>query len=221
MVLDVGTASLLLLLGGFVAVDGTSYGQFMISRPLVAACLAGWIVGAPAQGAMIGIVLEALHLPVLPVGAAKYPEGGPPAVAAGAIYALIEPSSVAILTLTVLALGLEWLGGETVRLVRTANVKIVNADSGIVAIERLERRHLAAIAMDFIRGVTLVAIGGLILAAAVRYVVPLVRLDERIATIAILGALVAMLTSVFRMQGARVAAAVVGAAVGIGMLALS
>ena len=32
-------------MGGAISLDGTSAGQFMVSRPLVAATLAGWIVG--------------------------------------------------------------------------------------------------------------------------------------------------------------------------------
>src|SRR5690606_39516372 len=76
----------LLLLGGWMAVDGTSVGQFMVSRPLVAASLAGWIVGDPAAGLTVGVILELFHLAVLPVGAARYPEGGPAAVVAGSLY---------------------------------------------------------------------------------------------------------------------------------------
>ena len=37
------------LLGGWVATDSTSFAQFMVSRPLVAASLAGWIVGDPVS----------------------------------------------------------------------------------------------------------------------------------------------------------------------------
>ena len=61
----------LALLGGVLALDGTSLGQFMVSRPLVACVLAGLVAGDPAAGAMAGLVLEALHIAVLPVGAAR------------------------------------------------------------------------------------------------------------------------------------------------------
>ena len=40
-------------------------------RPFPA--LAGAVVGRPMAGAMIGVVLEAFHLSVLPVGAARFP----------------------------------------------------------------------------------------------------------------------------------------------------
>ncbi|MEX0912584.1 MAG: hypothetical protein WD031_04060, partial [Gemmatimonadota bacterium] len=62
MLLDPTAWLLLILLGGLVAVDGTSVGQFMISRPFVAAAHAGWAVGDPIHGMVIGLVLEAFHL---------------------------------------------------------------------------------------------------------------------------------------------------------------
>ncbi|HET7464464.1 MAG TPA: PTS sugar transporter subunit IIC, partial [Longimicrobium sp.] len=61
------------LIGGLVALDGTSVGQFMVSRPFIAAALGGLAVGRPAEGVAAGVVLEARHLAVLPVGAARYP----------------------------------------------------------------------------------------------------------------------------------------------------
>src|SRR5918997_1779260 len=109
---------ILLLWGGFVALDGASYGQFMVSRPLVAATIAGWIFGSPVQGAVVGIVLESFHLAILPVGAAKYPESGPPAAAAGAVYSVSDFASSTLLIVVLGALLLEHIGGETVRYLR-------------------------------------------------------------------------------------------------------
>ncbi|MED5200176.1 MAG: hypothetical protein VYB51_10255 [Gemmatimonadota bacterium] len=40
----------LAILGGLLALDATSVGQFMISRPLVAGTLAGWWLGDPGVG---------------------------------------------------------------------------------------------------------------------------------------------------------------------------
>ncbi len=51
---------LLSLLGGVLAVDGTSVGQFMVSRPLVAGVLAGWLLGDPMSGLWVGGILELL-----------------------------------------------------------------------------------------------------------------------------------------------------------------
>jgi mannose/fructose/N-acetylgalactosamine-specific phosphotransferase system component IIC len=52
----------LTLLGAVVALDATSFGQLMLSRPLVAGTLAGALVGLPLEGALVGAMLEALSL---------------------------------------------------------------------------------------------------------------------------------------------------------------
>jgi PTS system mannose-specific IIC component len=54
--------------------DRVALVQAMISRPLVAAPLAGWVLGAPLIGLEIGMLLELLWLGRLPVGAAIPPD---------------------------------------------------------------------------------------------------------------------------------------------------
>ena len=166
MILSAAQSVGVALVGGLVALDGTSVGQLMLSRPFVAACIGGLLVGAPAQGAAIGIVLEALHLAVLPVGAARYPEGGPAAVAAGAVYAAQSPLvalNATLLVLVVGALALEWIGGRSVLVLRQWNVRFAGAPPEGLTPGRLARRHGAAIAADFARGtlVTLLGVVGL------------------------------------------------------------
>jgi hypothetical protein len=68
---------LLLLLGGWAALDGTAAGQFMISRPLVTGVLAGMLLGDPLTGLLTGAILELLHLGALPVGGCPPPGAGP------------------------------------------------------------------------------------------------------------------------------------------------
>ena len=147
---------LLCLLGGWTAIDGASWGQFMISRPLVAAVTAGAIVGAPAQAAQLGLVLEALHLRVLPIGAARHPGSGPAAVVGGATSAILVGAN-GLLTAVVFVLLWEWLGGETVRQLRNSNSPALVTETPIPAV--LEREHVSAIARDFGRGVFLVLSG--------------------------------------------------------------
>jgi mannose/fructose/N-acetylgalactosamine-specific phosphotransferase system component IIC len=153
-----GVVAFVLLLGGWVAVDGTTFGQFMISRPFVAATLAGWLAGDPRAGVEVGIVLEAFHLSVLPVGAARYPESGPPAVVAGAVYAAEGATPGALLTALVFALAWEWVAGSTIRSMRFANVRILAIHS-LTGANTLERRHLLAIGVDFVRGLVLTGVG--------------------------------------------------------------
>src|SRR3712207_4803620 len=137
-------------LGGAVALDGTSVGQLMLSRPLVAATLGGLAMGSPAEGIVAGVVLESLHLAVLPVGAAKYPEGGPPAVVAGAAFAGTGHSYAALLGAVLFALAWEWVCGLTVSALRQFNVRFDGVEGGIDP-AALARRHWAPIGLDFAR----------------------------------------------------------------------
>lgn len=164
MIPDPGVLLLLLLLGGWVALDGTSLGQVMVSRPVVAATLAGWIAGDPAGGALLGLILEALNLTVLPVGAARYPEIGPAAVvAAGALAGGLYDPALLLLG-AVFALSWAWLGGRSVRLLRQWNVRVLAPEVVVEGDPRLlERRHLESMAADFARGAALVAVGLLLL----------------------------------------------------------
>lgn len=221
MVLGLDVLLPLILLGGVVAVDATSFGQFMISRPFVAAALGGWVAGDPVAGAAIGVVLETFHLAVLPVGAAKYPEGGPPAVAGGAIFATSTPSPGALLLLVLFVLLLEWVAGESVRLLRQANIVLVSDNRRARSARRLEGMHLTAIALDFLRGMFLVVIGLLTLAAVERLLVPLWGLGDSISTLLLSMIMVGLLAGCLRIVGSRLWFAAAGAgAAALFMLAL-
>lgn len=215
-----GTFLLLALLGGIVAVDGTSIGQFMLSRPFVAATLGGLLAGDPVHGAVIGVVLEAFHLGVLPVGAAKYPEGGPAAVAAGAVYATSDLAASTLFLLVLCTLGLEWVGGETVRQARLANIRLVAPGHGCqLTADTIEKRHLRAIAFDFLRGVMLVTLGAAVLLLVVRVLGPRWGLGETIPAVVLTAAAAAMLASAFRIVGSRAWFAAAGA-IAAGILVL-
>lgn len=149
---------LVCLWGGWVAVDTTSLGQIMISRPLVAATVAGALLGDPAAGAAIGLVLEAFNLMVLPVGASRYPEAGPASVVAGAGYALFATPG-ALLTCVVFSLAYERVGGETVRALRQFNTHIALTPDSRSDPANVQRQHLVALSLDWLRGTALVALG--------------------------------------------------------------
>ena len=149
----------LALLGGVLALDGTSVGQFMISRPIVACVLAGWIAGDPAAGAMLGMVLEALHVAVLPVGAARYPEAAPAAVAAAAVYVARGGGEGLLLAVVLFAMAWEWAGSWTVSRLRELNVRVAVPVGTPLAPADVGRRHLAALAVDFARGTAVTALG--------------------------------------------------------------
>src|SRR5687768_1376197 len=76
------------LLGGALALDATALGQFMLSRPMAAGLLAGWLAGDPATGFLVGVVLEIYLLVAFPVGGASFPEG-----ATGTVVAAVTAAS--------------------------------------------------------------------------------------------------------------------------------
>ncbi|CAN5687861.1 hypothetical protein BH23GEM9_BH23GEM9_14210 [soil metagenome] len=168
------TWSLLVALGAVVALDATALGQLMLSRPLVAGSLAGGIVGMPLEGALIGALMEVLSLGILPVGAARYPETGTAAVAAVGTLGLANAVALPGAVLLVLVYGLAWqrLFGVTVVAGRYLNERLVHAGE-IEHARRLdrmvERRHVASILLDLVRGAAVTA-------AALAAGVPLLRL---------------------------------------------
>jgi mannose/fructose/N-acetylgalactosamine-specific phosphotransferase system component IIC len=152
----------LILLGGLLALDGTSLGQFMISRPLVAGVLTGWVVGDPFMGLLIGGVLEVYFISIFPVGGAEFPEGGPPALVAVATgVSVTGPAGVALGM--VLGLLLSRIGALSIRLLRKANGRLVPDPSRReVTRSRVVWSHMAGLALDFGRGCLLSLIGLLI-----------------------------------------------------------
>jgi mannose/fructose/N-acetylgalactosamine-specific phosphotransferase system component IIC len=211
-----GPLILLLLLGGWTAVDGTGFGQFMISRPFVAATLGGWVMGDPVAGAQLGLVLEAFHLGVLPVGAARFPEGGPAAVVSGAVYASAGGAPSVMLMSVVFALAWEWISGAAVRYLRQGNVHLVatHVPSRPVA---LEARHLLALLIDFARGMVLVGAGIFLLAALVSYSQAWwpMPLGRRVSDIVLEAALVGLLAATSRIFGGRARLFTLGAVAGV------
>lgn len=158
------------LWGGAVGLDATSFPQVMISRPIVAAPVAGLLLGRPLEGVAVGVLLELFALVILPIGAARYPEAGTAAVAATAGYVAASGGAQrADLLLLAVAFGLLWerVCGASVNALRRLNERlVVNVDGHRpVSARRLEGLHLAALALDFGRG-ALVTVGGGALAAA-------------------------------------------------------
>jgi mannose/fructose/N-acetylgalactosamine-specific phosphotransferase system component IIC len=154
----------LVLWGGLVGLDSTSFPQAMISRPVVAGAVTGLIFGRPVEGAVFGFLVEVFALITLPIGAAKTPESGTAAAAAAAAYAAAAPAGLdpGYLVLA-LAFGLAWerLASATVLLQRRANGRLLIRTAAMAA-RKLEQRHLAAMTLDLLRGSSVTVAGGLI-----------------------------------------------------------
>jgi PTS system mannose-specific IIC component len=152
------TLLLLLLLGGWVALDGAALGQFLLSRPLVAASIAGLLVGDPLSGLLVGLLLELAHLVHLPLGGARLPEPGPGAVAAGAVAGLVGGGTGLILGFT-LGLGLGWLGGKSVVWHRQVTGAVLTRAALAGGGLQLGRSLVGSLVRDGLRGVGLVGLG--------------------------------------------------------------
>lgn len=157
--------ALLLAWGTLTGVDLVSWPQLLLHRPIVAASVAGILAGDPAAGLRVGVVLELFALDVLPVGAARYPDYGPPAVAAAAGAAGL-PAATGLALMIPVALVLAAIGGRTHAWIRQANSRTITAMAGELAagspraIKRVQRTGLAR---DLIRSA---ALTGLALGAA-------------------------------------------------------
>jgi len=153
----------LCLLGGALAVEGTSFGQFMASRPLVAATVTGWVLGDPASGLILGAVLELLHLSVVPVGGARFPEVGPAAVVATATAAAGGWQGAGIALGCLMALAWGQLGGWSIVVLRRVNGRVApDPFQGPVAPAMAEWSHVTAMGMDLVRGTVLTGMGILV-----------------------------------------------------------
>ncbi len=146
------------LLAAMVAVvaglDRTAAFQFMISRPIVAAPLAGLVLGSPLTGLQVGALIELLWLGRLPIGAAIPPDDTQVAVGATAIA--VSMGSVlgmaglplAILA-TVVALPLGKVGQIFDRAGRGWNARLLlqaEADVKRGSLETFEALHLRGMA---------------------------------------------------------------------------
>lgn len=146
------------VLGGLLALDGTAVGQFMLSRPLVAGALAGWMLGAPEAGVAVGAVLELYLLVSIPAGGARFPESSVATVVAVAVAVPFEGAGAVPLGL---ACGLAWgqLAGLSVSGQRHLNARLVPEPGTSSEGRSLTVAHLGAIATDFLRGTLVTAAG--------------------------------------------------------------
>jgi PTS system mannose-specific IIC component len=209
----------LLLWGTLVGLDLVSVPQAMISRPLVAGTVAGWLVGDVEAGLRIGIVFELFALDVLPVGAVRYPDYGPATVAAVALGAG-APWELSLGLSAALGLVLAVFGGWSLQMVRRLNARAIQRQAAALAAgesSAIRRLQYGALLRDAARGFTL-SLMGLLAASTIKN---LVRLDRPTAValtlVAVGSALAAAVNGAFRSSGrsARLKWLLAGAALGV------
>lgn len=165
-----------LLLGAAVALvcglDRVAVLQIMISRPIFAAPLAGWLLGDIEVGLQIGLMIELLWLARLPVGAAIPPDDTQVSIA-GTVLAvgmgklLGQGGTEFILLCLLVAIPLGKLGQFFDRLARTRNRRTVER-----AAAALEAGNMSAAQIYHLGGIlkfSLAALGtyGVIIAGGV------------------------------------------------------
>jgi mannose/fructose/N-acetylgalactosamine-specific phosphotransferase system component IIC len=209
----------LLVWGMLVGLDLVSVPQAMISRPLVAGSVAGWLLNDVEAGLRVGVLFELFALDVLPVGAVRYPDYGPATVAAVALAA--APHWELSLGLsTALGLVLAVLGGWSLQLVRRRNARAIQRRAAALAAgesSAIRRLQYGALLRDATRGFILTLVG-IVLASTIKNQV---RLDDPTALaltlVAVGSALAAAVNGAFRTSGrsARLKWLLAGAGVGV------
>src|ERR1051325_6845951 len=172
------------LLGGVLGLDVVSFPQAMVSRPLVAATLAGALIGQSASGRLLGAALELIALETLPFGASRYPEWGSASVVGGAIFATHPDQPAGAMTLAVLsALATTWVGGWTMVQLRRWNARLARQHRE--ALEAGSRGavislQLTGMTADLARGAVLTALAYAVLAPITDACLALWSVDARI-----------------------------------------
>ena len=151
------------LLGGVLGMDVVTFPQAMISRPIVAATVAGAFVGDASAGLIMGAVLELLALEMLPFGAARYPEWGSASVVGGALYAAQPNDPAGALAASLFAaLVTALVSGKSMVWLRRLNASISSRQRAVLqsgSRRAINGFQLFGLTADLIRGfgVTLVA----------------------------------------------------------------
>lgn len=218
----------LVMLGAVLGLDVVSFPQAMISRPLIAASLAGILVGQPALGLLAGAILEMFALETLPIGASRYPEWGSASVVGGALFAAqptAPPGSLAVAVLGALAVA--WVGGHSMVGMRRLNARWARTRRD--QLEAGDHRtvvglQLLGLTADLFRGGALTLLGLLVLRPLHEASVSLWLTDARISRAVVVGlaatVAAAAMWKIFHLTpGARVLL-VVGLVVGVSMLAI-
>ncbi|MFL5500519.1 MAG: PTS sugar transporter subunit IIC [Gemmatimonadaceae bacterium] len=163
------------LLGALLGLDVVSFPQAMISRPIVAATLAGGFIGNPQSGLLIGVVLEMIALDTLPFGASRYPEWGSAGVVGGSLFAAQSASMPGALPASLLAalLTASISGWSMVVLRRTIAVRLERVRDRLEEGSRdaLHSFHLMGMSLDLLRGLLVTIVAMLVFAPIVRAIV--------------------------------------------------
>lgn len=147
------------LIGGLINLDDVPVMQTMISQPIIAAPLIGWIWGDFQSGLLIGAYMELLMICFLPIGCEVPADSSLASVTAISLYLLAKaffPGSLRSLTAMVILLSfpLSLLARKTSILVRKINNKISDyAQQSVRAgkAQKINILHFMGIILFFLR----------------------------------------------------------------------
>ena len=181
----------LLAVGTVAGFDLVSGPQILLARPIVAGTLSGLILGDVTSGILVGGILELFALEVLPVGATRYPDHGPGAVAAVWLTAVSGPVVAGVAVLV--ALVTSEIGGWSLQRHRRLNARALAAVAP--ALDRGDRGVAAQLQFggavrDAARSLVVTS-AGLLLALGARLLTWLPPETLRLVTVVVLGAALA------------------------------
>lgn len=143
--------------GGIIGLDRTAAGQFMISQPIIAGPLIGWILGDAWTGLIIGAVLELIWVMDLPVGTFVPADSTVAAVWATAVAILAGGGRAPLpvigfsLLLTVLLVPVTMALDGIVRKWNARLAASLNAGPEEQMDRRLTRAHLSGLVVFFVK----------------------------------------------------------------------
>ena len=152
------------LVGGLVGLDRTAAGQFMISQPIVAAPLAGWLLGDANAGFIIGAMLQLIWVLDMPVGSFVPANATVSAVTATAVAALTCPGGAprSLIGFSILlSVGTVPFTMMADTYVRTWNSRLVDAAhtaTGVDSARSLSKAHLTGLCAFFLKSAVLYAL---------------------------------------------------------------
>ncbi len=149
------------IVGGLLGLDRTAVGQFMMSQPLVAGPITGWLLGDARAGLIIGVVLELIWLLDMPIGNFVPADATAMSVSACAIAVLGKPGGATLPVIgfsLLLTTAMVPLTMQADAFVRRRNSKLVenvlsaNVDNMAQAITRA---HISGILAFFLKSFVL------------------------------------------------------------------
>ncbi|MEY4609233.1 MAG: hypothetical protein RL625_1450 [Gemmatimonadota bacterium] len=159
-----------IVLGALLGLDVVAFPQAMISRPIVAATVAGALAGSPMSGLTIGVALEFFALEAMPFGSSRYPEWGSASVVGGVLFGRAEEGTAGAMAVAVLiALIAAGIGGTSMHLLRRLNAAVARKQQA-----RIARGSGSAVTVVQLTGLTIDLVrAGMVTALILAVAVPL------------------------------------------------